>query len=497
MDIYILDLLVIGVLLLLITLGSGWIQRLPVSYPLIYLFVGVLLGPHGINLIRLQPETEFLERLTEFVVIVSLFSCGLKMNRALKLREWRSTIRLIGLLMPISILAIALIAHIFLKLNLGAAVLLGAILAPADPVLASKVQLKHGERDELRFGLTSEGGLNDALAFPFVYFGLHWLENDQWQSWISSWIIGVDLIWAITAGVGMGALVSSSVIWLEWQLHKFHSIDDLMEDFVALSLILLTYALTQLVHGYGFLAVFIAGIVVERSSRNLERRLSQLEFTEQIEKLMEVGTILLLGALLQLEPILTFGGEALLIAGLLLFIIRPVGTWIATFDLLTAKRPSVRLHPVTCWLFGWFGIRGIGSLYYLSYALSQGIPRELGSQLTWITYLTLVLSIVAHGISATPLMTWYETIIRTDEALRFILQPRIRQFVIDEECIFLLCSDGLSDNNRVEQSWEIEILPVLEGQIDFAVVCQRLIDLANRKNGHDNVTVSLVYCQVF
>ncbi|MEG5037245.1 cation:proton antiporter domain-containing protein [Microcoleus sp. AT3-D2] len=163
-DIYILDLLAIGILLLTVTLGSGWISRFPVSYALIYLVVGIGLGPYGSKLINLRPEAQFIERLTEFVVIVSLFSCGLKMNRPLQLWAWNSTARLIGFLMPISIFAVAAVAHWFVKLDWGPAILLGAILAPTDPVLASEVQLADiDDRDELRFGLTSEGGLNAGL----------------------------------------------------------------------------------------------------------------------------------------------------------------------------------------------------------------------------------------------------------------------------------------------------------------------------------------------
>ena len=412
MDIYILALLVIGLLLLLFTMGSGWIKRLPLSYALIYLVVGICLGPYGINLIQIQLQTKFLERVTEFVVIVSLFSCGLKMNRPLRLRAWNSTIRLIAFLMPISIFAIAAISHWLLNLNWGAAVLLGAILAPTDPVLASEVQLAHiGDRDELRFGLTSEGGLNDALAFPFVYFGIHWLENNNWQSWLKQWIV-VDLIWAIAAGIAMGILVGNGVMWIKQQLQKFRPIDALMEDFIGLSIILITYALTELINGYGFLAVFVAGLMVQRISPNHNRRLSQLEFTEKLEKLMEVGTILLLGSLLRIEPILKFGGEALLIAGLLIFAIRPLGAWISTTNLGFAKSPRSRFHPTTRWLFGWFGVRGVGSLYYLSYSLGKSLEGELGARIAWITSITVVLSIIIHGISATPLMKWYEQIVQ-------------------------------------------------------------------------------------
>lgn len=400
MDKYILGLLVVGLLLLFVTLGSGWIARLPLSYALIYLVVGVLLSPYGADLIEIRPGAEFLERLSEFVVLISLFSCGLKMNRPLRSWAWNSTARLIGLLMPITIFAVAAIAHGALNLAWGPAILLGAILAPTDPVLASEVQLTHPEdRDELRFGLTSEGGLNDALAFPFVYFGLHWLKDDQWQTWLPQWI-AIDVVWAIGAGLVMGIVVARSVVWIDRRLQRIRPSDALMEDFVALSMVLLTYSLTELVNGYGFLAVFIAGMVARRHYRDPNKQRSQLEFTETIEKLTEVATILLLGSLLRVEPILRFLPQTLLIAGSLLFIIRPIGAWISTI--------GENYRPVHRLLFGWFGIRGVGSIYYLSYALGGGLQDELGEQIAWIVFTTIVLSVVIHGITATPLMNWYE-----------------------------------------------------------------------------------------
>lgn len=400
-DIYILDLLVIGLLLLFVTLGSGLIARLPVSFALIYLIVGIFFGPYGFNLVQLRPDAEFLERLTEFVVIVSLFSCGLKMNRRLNLGTWRSTIRLIGLLMPISIIAIAAVAHWALRMEWGPAILLGAILAPTDPVLASEVQLAHtDDRDELRFGLTSEGGLNDALAFPFVYFGIYWLKKgSDWQSWFKDWV-AIDLIWAIVAGIAVGIIVTSIVVAIDEKVQKHIKVDDLMEDFVALSIILLTYAIAEVVNGYGFLAVFVAGIVAQRRYEDPEKPFCQLEFTERIEKLLEVGTILILGSMLRIPAIYEHGSAALLVGGLLLFVIRPVGAWISTI--------GGGYHAITRWLFGWFGVRGVGSIYYLTYAFGNGLKDQLGEQIAWITYITIVLSVILHGITTTPLMNAYE-----------------------------------------------------------------------------------------
>lgn len=401
MNIYILDLLVIGLLLLGVTLGSGWISRLPLSYALIYLVVGIFLGPYGIKLIQLRPDAEFLERLTELVVIISVFSCGLKMNRPFKLWAWQTTARLIGFLMPISIFALAAICHWVMGFDWGGAVLLGAILAPTDPVLASEVQLAHVEdKDELRFGLTSEGGLNDALAFPFVYFGIYWLKDSNWDNWFKQWV-AVDLVWAIASGIVMGILVAKAIVWIDQQVQRFREVDNLMEDFVALSTILLTYSLTELVNGYGFLAVFIAGVTVQANYyHNPKKRIAQLEFTERVEKLLEVGTILILGSLLLIDPMIKYAGEGLLVAGLLLFVIRPIGVWISML--------GSRIPPPTRWLFGWFGIRGVGSLYYLTYAFGKGLKGELGERIAWITYITVVISVIVHGISATPLINWYE-----------------------------------------------------------------------------------------
>ncbi len=407
MDVYILDLLVIGLLLLTVTLGSGWIARLPLSYAIIYLIVGLILSPYGFNLIQVRPDANFLERVSEMVVLISLFGCGLKMNRPMQFRAWRSTARLIGLLMPITIFSIAIIAHFILHLDWSLAILLGAILAPTDPVLASEVQLEDlQDRDELRFGITSEGGLNDALATPFVYFGVFAIERGDWHHWLREWLI-VDVIWAIFAGAAMGFAVAKAVKWLDRRLAPSRTPDDLMEDFVALSAIPITYALTDIVNGYGFLAVFIAGIAMRR--RNAEFTKVQLHGIERLEKLAEIGTILLLGSILRLQPMLEFAGGGFLIAFSLIFVVRPLGTWISTIGL--------KVHPATRWLYGWFGIRGVGSIYYLAYAFKHGLNGDDGQQIAWVTLWTIVISVLLHGVTSTPLMRWYERHVEHNETL--------------------------------------------------------------------------------
>lgn len=412
-DIYIIDLFVIGLLLLAVTLGSGWIARLPFSFALIYLVVGILLGPYGFGLIQLRRSgvfnAEVLERITEFVVIVSVFSCGLRIVRPLKFWAWDITVRLIGLLMPISIFALAVVGKLFLGMNWGEAILLGGILAPTDPVLASEVQLTDTkDQDELRFGLTSEGGLNDALAFPFVYFGIHALEDSNWDNWLKKWV-AVDLIWAIAAAIVMGFIVAKAIVWLDKKVQKRRRADEIMEDFIAISIILLTYSLTEFVNGYGFLAVFVAGLVAQRSYKNPEKPIHQLEFLERLEKLLEIGTILLLGSILLFKPMVDYASQSLLVIVLLFFVIRPVGAWISTIGKRHGKPTRRSMDPRTRLLFGWFGIRGVGSLYYLGYAFGNGLKDKLGEQISWITYTTVVVSVIVHGISSTPLMNWYES----------------------------------------------------------------------------------------
>ncbi len=403
MSTYILQLLIIGLLLLAVTLGSGWITRLPFSYALIYLVVGIFFGASVTGLIRVEPDAPVLKRITEMVVIISVFGCGLKMNRKFKLEDWNTTARLIGLVMPISIVALSVVAHWVLGMSWGTAILLGAILAPTDPVLASEVQLYDTkDRNELRFGLTSEGGLNDALAFPFVYFGIYALEDGNWDNWLKQWV-AVDLLWAIAAGIVMGVVVAKAVIWVEHQLLSRRQSDELMEDFVALSAILLTYSLTELVNGYGFLAVFVAGLIMQKnySKRKLkQKRLGQLEFIEKIEKLLEVGTIVLLGSMLRINPGFEYLGQSLIIAAFLIFIIRPVGVAIA---FLGSKLSSINRSFIA-----WFGIRGVGSLYYLNYAVGKDIGGSIAEQITWITMITVVFSIVIYGVSSSPMMLWYE-----------------------------------------------------------------------------------------
>ena len=263
---------VVGALLIVMALGGSLLKRLPLSTSMLYLAAGVALGPLGAGLIDLDPvaDAAFLEHIAEVVVLISLFSAGLKLRSPLTDDRWRRPVRLAVGSMVLTVGLIALVGVLALDLPLGAAVLLGAILAPTDPVLASDVQVEHAtDRDRVRYSLTGEAGLNDGSAFPFVMLGLGLLEVHTLGTFGWRWLT-IDVLWAVTAGVGIGALLGTLVGHLVLYLRREHKEAVGLDDFLALGLIALAYSLALFAHAYGFLAVFSAGVAL----RVIERRAS-------------------------------------------------------------------------------------------------------------------------------------------------------------------------------------------------------------------------------
>lgn len=416
--------IIMGLLLIAKTLGGSYLARLPLSAAMLYLGVGMAIGPWGLGLLKLDAlvNVALLERLTEVAVLISLFTSGMKLELPLRDKRWRIPLQLATLSMLVTVAAIAAVGYWGLGLSLGASVLLGAILAPTDPVLASDVQVADaGDRDRLRFGLTGEGGLNDGTAFPLVMLGLgliglHDLGQGGWRWWT------IDVLWAITGGLGlgyvMGTLVGRAILTLRMRHHEALSSD----EFIAFGLIALTYGLALLSQTYGFLAVFAAGLALRRIDEpnpaavvhpapdmgEEEKAASGPEapahmmrsvqrFNSQLESFAEVGIVLAVGALL---ATVKFNAELLWFIPLLFLVIRPVAVAIGLLG--TKVQPSQRR------LMGWFGIRGIGSLYYLLYAISHHIEPMLAERLLSITLAVVVVSVIAHGISVTPLMNRYE-----------------------------------------------------------------------------------------
>ena len=419
--------IIVGTLLIAKTLGSSFITRLPLSAAMLYLAVGVAVGPWGWGLLKLDAikNTLLLERLTEVALLISLFTAGMKLELPLKDKRWRIPVQLATVSMLLTVAAVTAAGVWLLDLPLGAAVLLGGILAPTDPVLASDVQMANpSDRDQLRFGLTGEGGLNDGTAFPFVMLGLgllgvHELGELQWRWWT------VDVLWAVAGGLGlgyaMGTGVGRAIIYLRTQRREALGSD----EFIALGLIALTYGLALLTLTYGFLAVFAAGLALRRidepaaiakqPAKTQSAKLSledqratgshapahmmrQVErFNSQLESFAEVAIVLVVGVLL---ATVTFRFDVLWFVPLLFLVIRPLS--------VVAGLLGTDVKPTQRRLIAWFGIRGIGSLYYLLFAINHGVQPALAKELLSITLAVIVASVIAHGISVTPLMKRYE-----------------------------------------------------------------------------------------
>jgi sodium/hydrogen antiporter len=421
---------VVGALLIVMALASTVLKRLPLTVTMLYLALGYALGPAGLSMHRLYPleSSALLERISEIIVIVSLFTAGLKLRLPLRERAWRVPIRLAFLSMMVTVGLITATGYWLMGLPLGAAVLLGAILAPTDPVLASDVQVQH-ERDEepLRFGLTGEAGLNDGTAFPFVMLGLGLVGAHDLGPFGGRWL-GVDVIWAILGGLAIGWLLGAGTAKLVLYLRREHKEALGTDDFLALGLIGLAYGAALLAHTYGFLAVFAAGLAlrsVERQSKHetppdedveivAKEEMKEgaaadpdqapqymasavLSFNEQLERIGVVGVLILVGGMIY--PVL-IGIEALWFVPVLFLVIRPLSVWIG---LAGAGVPRVRRAYMS-----WFGIRGIGSIYYLMYAIENGMPGEISARLVNLTFIVVAVSVVVHGVSVTPLMNYYQ-----------------------------------------------------------------------------------------
>ena len=412
--------LVVGTLLLMMALVGSAVDRLPLSPGLIYLLVGVGLGPAGLGIVSLDPmhRSPILMVGCEIALIVSLFTVGLKLRTSISDPLWRLPLRLATLSMAVVIAAVALIGVYVFKLPLGAAVLLGAILAPTDPVLASDVQVRHADdRDRSRFTLTAEGGMNDGIAFPFVLLGLALLGVGDLGPFGVRWF-AVDLVWAAASGLALGWLCGKAIGYLVLYVRREFKEAVGWDDFQALGLIALSYGLSGLVHANGFLAVLAAGLAMRHietvsadDNKHTKPEVAQadavthpatapahmvetvLSFNERFERIGELVVVLALGAVLSTINV-DHGGLWLALA--LFVVIRPVSVLVA---LMGAKCTRRELK-----LMSWFGIRGIGSLYYLMYSIEAGLPVEHTEKLVSLALTVVAASVAVHGISATPLM---------------------------------------------------------------------------------------------
>jgi NhaP-type Na+/H+ or K+/H+ antiporter len=414
-DTYEVALTVGGLAALLAAWLPAYTSRRPLSLPIVLVVVGALffLLPLGLPTPDPGEHLDVTEHATELVVIVALMGAGLKIDRPFSWRTWGSTWRMLGIAMPVTIVLTALLGAAVGGLAATSALLLGAVLAPTDPVLASDVQVGEptlGERanpdaeDDVRFTLTSEGGLNDALAFPFVYAAIasaeHGWSPSGWAwNWIA-WDLVARIFIALVVGWGVGRLLGVVAFRPPGRLS---ALAETPQGFVAIAATLLAYGATELLQGYGFLAVFVAAVVLRGTERTHEFHAELHGFAEQIENLLVVGLLFLFGGALVSGVFDALTWQGAMVAVLVVFVVRP-------FSGLVALARS-KLAPAERVAISFFGIRGFGSVYYLAYGLSAA--AFVGADELWaIVALTMLVSIAVHGVSATPAMAMVDRTVR-------------------------------------------------------------------------------------
>ncbi|WP_412126272.1 cation:proton antiporter [Streptomyces subrutilus] len=381
------------------------LAKRPLSTPMVFLAAGFLvyLLPFDV-LPDLDPvrDRQTVEHLTEVCVVVALMGAGLAINRPVGLRTWSTTWRLLGLAMPLTILLTAAAAWWLLDWPPAVALLVAAALAPTDPVLAGEVRVgeptdDEDDEDEARFALTSEAGLNDGLAFPFVLAALAIAaaSGSGWSTaWVWHWAWSDVLLRAavgLGTGIAVGRLLGRMFFRAGWRALR---LAEHREGFAALAATFTAYGLTELLHGYGFLAVFATACTIRAAERAHGYQRVMHAFMDQVERLLTAVVLFLVGGYIAGGGLAALTWRGALLALTLFLVIRPLTGWA-----VQAAGAADRQERAVIALFG---IRGIGSFFYLAYALGEGdfgVPaRELWAVVTF----TVLLSVVVHGVCATP-----------------------------------------------------------------------------------------------
>jgi sodium/hydrogen antiporter len=421
---------VAGASLLLAIVLPAMLDRWAVSAPMVLVAVGIVIGltplPDGLPLDP-QENRAAIEHVTELAVLVALMGVGLAIDRPLELRNraswrrWSPTWRLLGITMPLCIAGVALLGW-GAGLAPAAALLLGAVLAPTDPVLASDVQVagpqtgdhEVDEADELRFTLTSEAGLNDGLAFPFVYAAILLATEGAVRHWALEWVF-FYLIGKVALGVLAGLLVGRVLAYVAFRsASPSLRVAERGESLLALAALITAYGVGEVVHGYGFLAVFVCAMTFRSAERDHDYHAAMHEVAERLERLLTLFVLLVLGIALTRGLLASLDWRGVAIGLALIFLVRPAA------GLLGLAPLGSRISPLTGpqrWAAAFFGVRGVGSIYYLAYA--AGEVEEFGADWLWSTVgFTIVASVLVHGALASPVMRRVDPEARSEVAAR-------------------------------------------------------------------------------
>jgi len=407
-----------GTLLLAVVLPS-LLHRYAVSAPVVLVAVGMLIGLTPLpDAMPLDPQENraTIEHVTELVVLVALMGVGLALDRPLRAldprtwRRWSSTWRLLGIGMPLTIGAVALLAW-SVGITPAAALLLGAVLAPTDPVLASDVQVagpqtgdhEIDEADELRFTLTSEAGFNDGLAFPFVYAAILLATQGAVSGWAWEWL-GVHLVLKVVLGVLAGVLAGRLFAALAFRARREAlSIADRGDSLLVLAAIATSYGAGEVVGGYGFLSVFVCALTFRAAERSHHYNAAMHEVTERLERLLTLFVLLVLGIAVTRGLLEALDWRGVLVGLALLLVLRPLAGLVALWPGARVRGEGEGLTRAQQVAAAFFGVRGVGSLFYLAYAAEES--EVLAQDWLWSTVaFTVVASVVVHGVLATPVM---------------------------------------------------------------------------------------------
>ncbi len=393
-------LVTMGGLVLVAGLFSSLIRRTLISTPIIALLLGVLLGPAALNL--LDPagwgsQEVILEQAARLTLAISLMGVALRLPEKFPFRNWRPLLVLLGLVMPFMWLASGLLVYLILGLPFLAALLVGAVITPTDPVVSSTIvtgdTAEKNLPDRLRFTLSGESGANDGLAYPFVFLPILLLARppgEAWAHWLTHtmlWEVGVAVVFGALIGYGAG------------QLLKLAEARDAIEETfflaytIALSLVVLGAA--KLLGSDGILAVFVAGLGFDLAVKGERQRHQQVQ--EAGTRFFILPIFVLLGMTIPWEgwAELGWGGPILVVAVLLL---RRLPAVLALNPLLGGVRGWGNAL-----FLGWFGPIGVAALYYANLSL-----RETSVEAAWtVGSLVICASILAHGVTAAPLTKLY------------------------------------------------------------------------------------------
>ena len=371
------------------------------SASLIYLVLGLgaaaLLALAGIEWLDPVENASLLERVSEVAVVVALFATGLRLDRPLRPPAWGAVARLLAVVMLLTIAAVALFGWAVMDLSLGAAVILGAALAPTDPVLAGDIGVGPPGQEEERepnFAVTAEAGFNDALAFPFLLLGFFIAQNEG-TAWLGDWF-AADVAYAVVVGLAIGAGAGWGLARMIVPLRERELLVEGLDGWVGLAAVLVIYGITETAGAYGFLAAFVGGLAFRRYERDHEVNEAVHEGTEVVEKFLELAVILLLGSVATLAAVSEPGWAGWALVPLLLLVVRPVSVALGFIGSPLTKRERAFL--------GWFGVRGVGSLYYAAFAVAAGVLSDAEARTVfWTVAAAVLVSIVAHGVTGAPL----------------------------------------------------------------------------------------------